>query len=806
MQHGALPSSLDATRADGHRPGRHALTGALLASTTLCGALGAWAQQAPPPPAASQGTIEEVVVTAEKRAENLQDIPVAVQVLGETKLSQLNVTEFNDYVKFLPSVTYQSYAPSQTSIFMRGVANGDYSFHSGALPTVGVYLDEQPITTIAGQLDVHVYDIARIEQLGGPQGTLYGASSEAGTLRIITNQPDPTKFSAGYDLEINSVAHGGIGYVGETFVNQPINDKIAIRLVGFDEQDAGYIDNVHGTRTFSNGFSIDNTNEVQDNYNDAHTYGGRLAVKVQLDDDWTVTPTVMAQKTGTHGVFAYDPSVGDLEVSHYFPEYSNDRWYQAALTVTGKIGDLNVTYSGGYFDRGLQIASDYSDYSYFYDQAYFQSYADGFRDAAGNPVNPAMALFSRDHFTKQSHELRIASPDDARLRFVAGLFWERQTEDIIDDYQVAGLSPGLSVGGWPGTSYLNDEERVDRDAAIFGQASYDVTDDFSIKGGLRVFDARNTIYGFFGYGDPNPVDSGTNQDNLCAKPHVPFHDAPCVDINQTVEEVNVTWLANATYKIDPDHLVYATISTGFRPPGVNRLGTFPPYQADFLDNYEIGWKTSWDSGHIRWNGAAYDMIWDNMQYAYSGPNGITVLVNAPQAEIRGIESDLTWAITNQLTLTAGASFNDARLTANYCQGLVNGHTITNCSPPDAPSGAQLPTTPYLKANMTARYAYEVTDSIDGFAQAAFLFNGGSASALSISDRDILGRQRPYTSIDLSTGLGFDSIDVEIFVKNLLDERGETFRYAECATATCGVEPYVGVIQPRTVGLRFSQRF
>jgi outer membrane receptor protein involved in Fe transport len=333
-----------------------------------------------------------------------------------------------------------------------------------------------------------------------------------------------------------------------------------------------------------------------------------------------------------------------------------------------------------------------------------------------------------------------------------------------------------------------------------------VTDAVTVKGGVRVFDARNTLYGFYGYGDPNPVGSGTNETNLCVMPHAGFQGGPCVDLNQTVEEVNVTYLANATYRFDSDHLAYATISTGFRPPGVNRIGSFPPYASDYLDNYELGWKTTWDDNRIRWNGAAFDMVWDNMQYGFSGPNGITVIVNAPQAEIRGVESDLTWAVTHQFTLSGSASFIDARLTANYCQGLVNGKTVTDCSPPDAPSGTQLPITPYLKANATARYAYPIGDDLDGFVQGSVLFNGGSAAALALADRALLGRQQAYTSADFSTGISMDNLSFEIFIKNAFDTRGQVYRYAECATATCGVEPYVNVIQPRTIGMKFSQKF
>jgi outer membrane receptor protein involved in Fe transport len=162
--------------------------------------------------AAASAGLAEVVVTAQKRVENLQDVPLSIQAIGTKKLEEMNVTKFDDYAQLLPSVSFQSTGPSVEHVYMRGVASGGDGNHSGSLPSVGMYLDEQPVTTIDGNLNIHIYDIARVEALSGPQGTLYGASSEAGTIRIITNKPDPTGFKGGYDLEANTVTHGGNGY------------------------------------------------------------------------------------------------------------------------------------------------------------------------------------------------------------------------------------------------------------------------------------------------------------------------------------------------------------------------------------------------------------------------------------------------------------------------------------------------------------------------------------------------------------------------------------------------------------------
>src|SRR6202451_552135 len=229
--------------------------GLSVASALLAAVPGAYAAE-PAEASDTSGGLQEVVVTAEKRVENLQSVPISVQVFAEKKLDELNIVNLDDYVKFSPSISYVrgqgeggNGEPGSSHIYIRGVVSGGDGNHSGSQPSVGVYLDEQPVTTIDGTVDVHIYDIQRIEVLEGPQGTLFGASSESGTVRIISNKPDPTKFSAGYDVQGNRVDHGGTGWEAEGFVNIPLSSIAAVRLVGWDEHDAGYISNVAGTNT-----------------------------------------------------------------------------------------------------------------------------------------------------------------------------------------------------------------------------------------------------------------------------------------------------------------------------------------------------------------------------------------------------------------------------------------------------------------------------------------------------------------------------------------------------------------------------
>lgn len=452
----------------------------------------------------SQGILESVIVTAQKRTENLQEVPLSIQAFSTETLEQLHIVDFDDYVKHLPSVSYQTIAPGFAQVYMRGVASGGDGNHSGSLPSVGIYLDEQPITTIQGALDVHLYDVARVEALAGPQGTLYGASSQAGTLRIITNKPDSTGFSAGYDLEGSTVTDGGDGYLAQGFVNVPIGSRAAIRLVGWKRHDPGYIDNVFGTRTFpTSGITVDNAGRVENDYNDVDTTGARAALKIDLNENWTVTPGFMLQQQKTHGSFGFDPSVGELQLTHALPDAAVDRWRQAALTVEGKIADLDLVYAGSALSRSVDSNSDYADYAYHYDRTL--GYGAYFYDDDGALIDPSQFIVGKDRYDRETHELRISTPADARVRFIGGLFLQRQVHDIEQRYTVAGLTADFEVTGWPDTIWLTEQERIDRDYAVFGEVSFDATDALTLTAGARYFEAENSLAGFFGYKDRKSV-------------------------------------------------------------------------------------------------------------------------------------------------------------------------------------------------------------------------------------------------------------------------------------------------------------
>jgi outer membrane receptor protein involved in Fe transport len=743
------------------------------------------------------GQLEEVVVTAQKRSENLQDVPISIQALGEERLDQLQVSDMSDFSRFLPNVTIQTAAPGFSTIYMRGVASGENSNHSGPLPSVGMYLDEQPVTTITGPLDIHVYDIARVEVLAGPQGTLYGASSQAGTIRIITNKPSSAGFSAAYDLELNRVAHGEIGYGVEGYVNQPLGDRAAVRLVGWAQHDGGYIDNVPGTLTYPIGVppdnlgpvTVNNASLVEDDYNAVDTYGARAALRIDLNENWTITPTLNAQRTEGDGNFSYDPAKGDLKVSRYRPERLDDKWAQAAMTIEGALSNLDVVYAGAYMKRWVDTESDYSDYSYFYDT--LAGYGAYWTDDAGGPHDISQYIQGKDAYKKQSHELRVSTSADQRLRVTAGLFYQRQSHNIQQRYRIDDLAGATEVPGWPDTIWLTKQMRVDRDYAAFADGTFDITDQLSISGGIRFFKAKNSLEGFFGFGEGYSSGTGVA---ACFGPPV-VEGGPCTNLDRTTSDTGETYRVNVQYEIDDARMVYLTYSTGYRPGGVNRRGG-DPYEPDFLKNLEFGWKTSWLDNRLRWNGAVFSEKWKDYQFSFLGQNGLTIIANGGNAKMKGVETDLNWLVATGFTLTGAASYTDAELDEDYVPDPDE--------PPEALKGTSLPVTPKFKGNLVARYEWAIGD-MDAHVQAGLVHTGSAWPDLKIGDRAVVGKLPSYTTVDLAAGIQRASWRVEAFAKNLFDEDGQVDRSVQCISSVCS-RVFVTPIRPRIVGLRFGQSF
>ncbi len=795
----------------------------------------AWADE---PQQASSDALEAIVVTASKRTENLQDAPISLTAITGDQLAQRQAVTFDDYVKLLPSVSFQSFGPGQSQINFRGISTGGDGSAAGPLPTVGYYVDETPVTTIANSLDIHMYDMARIEALSGPQGTLYGASSLAGTLRLITNKPVIGKWEGGFDVNADKFVPGGPGGSLEGFINIPIDQHMALRVMAFAQRDGGYINNTPGTRTYQRGYvdasgtfqtaplTVNNYAFAKSNFNSVDSTGGRAALKVDLDENWTLTPTIMMQSRDARGSFLSDPHVGPRDVHDFANDVNRDAWLLASMTLQGKVSDWDLTYNAGTLTRHNDNIADYSYYTVAYDQQSVSnpaSYA-GYtylKDSLGHNIDPTQIVHTFDRYTKQSHELRVSSPGDKPLRGTVGAYFQRQTNTHVADYRVTGLSsaapppsaadapPSPIAGAPPDDVYYTNLYRTDRDYAIFAEGSYDITPRLTVIAGAREFLADNDVTGFSGT-------SGSLANAALALNCAVATVTACPNTNKVYRETGETHKLELKWQIDPNKMAYALYSTGFRPGGINRpvaistpnngekIQDIPDFRSDTLANYELGWKTSWLDQKLTVNGALFWEQWKRVQYSLPGILGIFYTVNAGNARSQGIEASANWRATHNLSLAFNGTYLYARLTSDFC-------AQTGCDPNVnsgqlfAPAGTQLPITPRVKGTASARYGFDVGD-VDAYVLGAVSYQNSTPSQLRSDWEAIVGPTGGFTTVDLSGGAAIDKISYAAYANNLFNRLGVLSKNEACASSSCLSYARTYLAKPMEIGVKLSYRF
>jgi outer membrane receptor protein involved in Fe transport len=757
------------------------------------------------PAHAQEAMLDEVVVTAQKRVADLQDTAVSVQVLGEEQLTNLQVKGFEDYILFLPTVSYTSSGPGYGQIYMRGISSGGDGNHSASMPSVGYYLDEQPVTTINQILDVHIYDVDRIETLSGPQGTLYGQGSQAGTIRIITNKPKIGEHESGYDLYADTVKHGDAGYGFDGFINIPISDSMAARVVAWYQDEGGWIDNVPGGLTYV-GSGITHTNEgvAENDYNTVRVYGLRAQLKIDLNDSWTLTPGLNYQDSESTGSWASNPEhVGENQTLALFPEWQDEDWVQASLTLEGQIGDLDLVYAGAYLDRDVLSQYDYSGYSEYLEYYGYCYYY----DAAGNCVDPSQYVYQDENFNRKSHELRLSSDPDGRLRWVTGLFYQRQEHFFDLRYTVPEMNPADSVVENDVVTWQTHQQRIDRDTALFGELYFDFADNWTATLGARYFEYENSLYGFngfighcTGYYDEN---GDFVEDRENGTPQYPCFNTGILD--DVSEGDDWAFKGSLEWRLAEDKLLYATWSEGFRAGGVNRARVegIPKYQPDFVTNYEIGWKTEWADGSVRFNGAAYVVDWDDFQYGFLNftISNLTIIRNAGNARTKGFEFDLNWAATEQLLLSFAGSYNDSKTQSDF---WIDEEDVGTGVPPDSPTGTPMPYVPEFQYTLMGRYNFDLS-SLPMFAQAAWSWRDGSWNDLEVTNTR-RGYMDSYGVLNLSTGIEKDNWTLTLYASNVFDEGGQVDIDDPGYPSPSGIDYTQGWIRPMTIGIRWSQMF
>jgi outer membrane receptor protein involved in Fe transport len=582
----------------------------------------------------SSDAIQEITVTAQRRTENMQNVPIQIQALTGETLTQLSVQTFDDFVKYLPNVTSASNGPGQGVIFMRGLATSTLATQGssgiGSFPNVAVYLDDQSGQLPGRNLDVYAADIERIEVLEGPQGTLFGAGAQAGVLRYITNKPklDVTEgnVNAGYAYTSGGDNSSSV----DAMINLPlIADTLAVRGVLYSDTRGGYINNVPGTFSrlnsdigihyagYATGCSVGtpvagqcaagnvtgygvppgsptvNNNSLVANAINPVTYQGiRVSALYKLNEDWNALLVQSYQDMHSQGVFYVTPksSAGevlpDLAVQLYTPSFNNDKFENTALTINGRIGDIKLVYSGSYMVRNIEQAGDYTNYARGVYADYYQCTGPANATTPGKCYSPAASWRETDTATHDSQEFRLSTPDDWRTRGIFGLFWEdyKIAENIDWRYKTLPACTTTVTAGCltdiapaPGAA-VRDPNIRDDNTSFFDDITRGYTQkaafgsvDFDLIPKTLTVTAGTRYYQI----DTTAVGSSVSSFGCAAGGPPPCTGNAAFSNDLSAQNLNITYKgfksrANISWRPMDDVLLYFTWSQGFRPGGFNR--------------------------------------------------------------------------------------------------------------------------------------------------------------------------------------------------------------------------------------------
>jgi iron complex outermembrane recepter protein len=842
--------------------------------------------------AATGGELTEVIVTANRREENLQNVPITIQALTSDTIKQLNVQTFDDFVKYLPNVTQGGGGgPGQSNIYMRGLATSLGAIQGagviGSFPNVAIYLDEQSGQVPQRNLDIYAADLERIEVLEGPQGTLFGAGAEAGVVRYITNKPKLDRVEANFNASYATTASGDPSTAIDAVLNVPlISNQLAARVVIYNDRRGGYIDNQAATfarapadRVVTGYFGgvvppnsgpINNYALAEQNFNPVTYNGIRASLLWQFNENWNAQLTQSYQNMEADGVFwqeAFDgtgKTLPELTVQQFNPNSNKDRFSNTALVVNGNFNDWHLVYAGSYLNRHVDQVADYTNYSRGTYAGYYQCNYPGYPfhhnpvtgkndptpNSPGYCYSPSAFWTDKQQTTHQSHELRLTSPVEYRLRGIVGAFWEKyEIHENVDWHY--GTSPNFTPVGPPtidpgnptqtlpasannpdvrplGDSFFDDISRGYKQTALFTSIDFDlIPKKLTITGGTRWYKTDNfergsnvgsfgcEIFGpYNGVSPPNPcvstVATGviSNLNNLDAK-------------NLDNTDKGFRSRANLTWHITDEALVYYTWSQGFRPGGFNRAasiiapgspiyGLFTPplsYAPDTLTNNEVGWKTEWWNRRLQFNGAVYQEDWKNTQIAIFDPGvtgNLTFTTNGPDYRVRGVEITFAGRVAEGLTVTGGAAWNSSEVVKTL--SLTNPATgqPINIVNPFGELGTPLAHSPPFEGNLRARYDFQMGD-YGAFGQLGVTHQSHSLSSTDYLTQTLQGQSTvfdlpAYTMWDMQVGVSKGDWTAVAFCENLTDERAiMDANYRQWVKAEV-------VSRPRTIGLKLSYYF
>src|SRR5882724_10899461 len=723
------------------------------------------------PADSSTGALQEIVVTARKREENLQDVPLSIDVFTKRDMQNLGIASFDDYAEKVPSISFISVGPGTQLFVMRGVSDGSNPNYANTSAT-GFFIDDMSMSWAGVQPDLHLYDIERIEVLNGPQGTTFGASSMSGAIRYVTNKPDVNAFSAGIDFNGGHIQGGQENWTYEGFLNAPIIQGIlGLRISAFSDSHGGFINNRLTTRTWVNTAVSTNAQWARNDYNRAHVEGGRVALKGVLNDQWSATLTYSFQRQATQGAWDEDPSLAPRTVERFGPESHRFEARTMDFHVDGDVGIGDLVFASTYWALPTRQQNEYSQYIQYYEYH----------------TNPQ----------RWSNELRLASKAGGRFHWLVGLYWEKTKDDSSGStYYMPGLrtnSPTFQYynyysGTAPGSTSLPAKEwyaystRWDYlQTTEFANISFDVTKKLNVEAGVVHFRSN------FRY----------------SSPFGQFAYAPTTPSLQVGSSHKWDSRFGINYKITGKVMVYADFAQGFRDGGSNsgypqscyNNGVPQSYVPDTLNNFEIGWKTTSLNGHLVWNGATYLMNWKQLQtiiYDVDICAPSSFYVNVGNARIYGVESNVDYKVNENWSLQAAGSYTDSHLISSpYATFEPN-------------VGERLPYVPYFSWSWNLRYEHPLVTGLRGYAQIDMAHKGDMWDDLHVSGSNgfPLILQPSYSLLNLRLGLSPEGGHwlSELYVTNLADKNAIVY------SNTGNFDLRQTTNEPRVIGLRINYRF
>ena len=752
--------------------------------------------------------LQEVIVSARKVEENLQNVPISINVFTEKDLSNLAITNMDDYLQKVPSISYISTGPGTQLFVMRGVSDGSNPNYANTSST-GFFVDDISMSNGGAQPDLHLYDIERIEILNGPQGTTFGAGAMSGAIRYITNKPDVHNFSAGIDVNAGSIDGGRSNQTYEGFVNIPLIDGVlGFRASAFSDSSGGFINNQLTTRTWVNGSVSDNAEWARKNYNREHIEGGRAALKAQFSEGWSALLSYGFQRQHTLGAWDEDPNLPPRTVARFGPESNLFETNVLELRVDGDVGIGDLVYIGGYWKQERRQWNEYSQYMENFNagapsggfpgtQEGFTCLDDPYFGSAYAGCKPPLQYYSYNiNPERYSNELRLSSKAGGRFHWLVGAYWERTTDHnfnntyFIPNLQYNGTAfqyylsyygntqPTLPPGQW----YTYTETSHILQTSEFLNINFDVTSKLNVEAGVVHFKSEQS------YDTP-----------IFGWAYVAYAPSYYAD-----ESHKWNGKAGISYHLTNHAMVYADWAQGFRPGGSNSgdpqscyaQGTPYTYTPDTLNNYEIGWKTTSVENRLLWNGAAYYMDWKDLQaliYNALVCPSASYNINVGDARIYGVESNLAYQVNENLSLQASINYTDGHVTStvnpNY-QDYV---------------GERLPFSPYFNWSWNLRYEHPLADNLRGYFQFDMAHKGDMYNGLNPNDVNTgLPRvlQPAYTIMNLRLGLNpiNDHWLAEFYITNLADKNAIVY------SNTGNFDLRLTTNEPRVFGVRLSYRF